>query len=131
MSRSASGAASRPTGTLSQKIHCQASPSTTAPPTSGPLATASPVTALNRPTAAPRFSGGKAEVSRARPRVITTAAPAPCTTRIATSAPTLPAIAQPAEASANSASPAAYVRARPSRSPSTAAGTSSTAKLRL
>ena len=47
----------RPTGTLSQKIHCQASPSTTAPPTSGPLATAIPVTALNSPSAAPRRLG--------------------------------------------------------------------------
>ena len=34
-------------------------PSAIAPPTSGPSATAIPVTALNRPIAAPRFSGGK------------------------------------------------------------------------
>ncbi len=31
-----------PTGTFSQKIHCQEIPSTTAPPTSGPIATAQP-----------------------------------------------------------------------------------------
>ena len=131
ISRSASGAATRPTGTLSQKIHCQASPSTIAPPTSGPQATAIPVTALNRPSAAPRRSGGNAAVSSAMPSVRSTAAPAPCATRMATRAPTLPDTAQPAEARANSTSPPAYVRARPSRSPSTAAGTSSTAKLRL
>ena len=38
----ASGASSRPTGTFSQKIHCHEIPSITAPPTSGPLATAIP-----------------------------------------------------------------------------------------
>ena len=35
-------AASSPIGTLSQKIQCQSRPSVTAPPTSGPAATASP-----------------------------------------------------------------------------------------
>ena len=40
-----------PDGTLSQKIHCQASPSAIAPPTSGPLATASPVTPKKMPSA--------------------------------------------------------------------------------
>ena len=38
---STSGIAISPIGTLSQKIHSQLMPSTTAPPTSGPLATAS------------------------------------------------------------------------------------------
>ena len=41
-SRAARATAIRPTGTLSQKIQCQSSPSVTAPPTSGPAATASP-----------------------------------------------------------------------------------------
>ena len=51
-----------PSGTLSQKIHSQAMPSVTAPPTSGPLATARPVTAKKIPSAEPRRSGGKAEL---------------------------------------------------------------------
>jgi hypothetical protein len=38
--------ASSPIGTLIQKIHCQSRPSITSPPTSGPQATAMPVTAL-------------------------------------------------------------------------------------
>jgi hypothetical protein len=62
---------------LSQKIHVQSMPSAIAPPTSGPSATAIPVTALNRPIAAPRFSGGKAAVKSVSPSVNTSAAPAP------------------------------------------------------
>ena len=56
---STSGIASSPIGTLIQKIHSQPMPSTTAPPTSGPLATASPVIALKMPIAAPRRSAGR------------------------------------------------------------------------
>ena len=58
MRASASGTTTSPSGTLSQKIHCHASPSATAPPTSGPLATARPVSAKNAPSAEPRRSGG-------------------------------------------------------------------------
>ena len=46
------GSRSARSGTLIQKIHCQARPSTIAPPTSGPLATARPVMALK--TRSPR-----------------------------------------------------------------------------
>ena len=53
--RSTSGIEISPIGTLIQKIHCHARPSTIAPPTSGPLATARPVIALKMPIAAPRF----------------------------------------------------------------------------
>jgi hypothetical protein len=69
--------AASPIGTLSQKIHSQLMPSTIAPPISGPLATAIPVTALNRPIAVPLRSGGKAALRSARPSVSTNAAPAP------------------------------------------------------
>ena len=58
----------------------------TAPPTSGPLATASPVTAKKIPSAEPRRSGGKAVLTSAIARVITSAAPRPCTARPAMSA---------------------------------------------
>src|SRR3954447_6255783 len=52
-------------------------PSAIAPPTRGPSATAIAVPALNRPIAAPRFSGGKAAVKSVSPSVSTSAAPAP------------------------------------------------------
>jgi len=62
---STSGIASSPIGTLTQKIQSQLIPSTMAPPTSGPLATATPVIALKIPIAAPRFSGGNAALRSA------------------------------------------------------------------
>ena len=104
---STNGIAARAIGTLSQKIHCQSMPSAIAPPTSGPIATAIPVTALNRPIAAPRFSGGKAALRSARPSVITRAAPAPWTARAAIRKPTLGARALAADAAANRPNPIA------------------------
>ncbi len=77
MRRSASGMAMTPIGTLSQKIHCQAMPSATAPPTTGPAIRASPVTPLNIPNALPRSSRGKAAPSSAIASGMTNAAPAP------------------------------------------------------
>src|SRR4029450_5171557 len=56
----ASGIRTRPSGTLIQKIHCQERPETTAPPTSGPSATARPPIPLQAPSARPRFSAGTA-----------------------------------------------------------------------
>ena len=47
----ASGSRTRPTGTFSQKIHCHEMPSTTAPPTSGPIATARPAMPDHAPSA--------------------------------------------------------------------------------
>ena len=102
-----SGIAIRPIGTFSQKIHSQASPSATAPPTSGPLATAMPAIALKIPIAAPRRSGGKAALSSASASVATRAAPAPWTARAAISEPASGASAQAAEAATKRPSPAA------------------------
>ncbi len=116
---------------MSQKIHCHAIPSVIAPPTSGPAATARPVTEKKIPSAQPRRPGGKAALTRAKASVTIRAAPAPCTTRAAISHPTEGASAQAAEASANSPRPAANIRRRPYRSPSAAAVISSAAKLRL
>ena len=118
-------------GTLIQKIQCHERPLTTAPPTSGPLATASPVMALKMPMAAPRRSGGKASDSRARPSGIRSADPAPCTARAAMRVSTFGARAQAAEASAKTTRPVAKPFLLPKRSPRPAAGMSSTAKLRL
>ena len=92
------GSATRPIGTLSQKIHSQLMPWTTAPPTSGPSATDTPVIALKMPIAAPRFAGGNAALSSASPSGISSAAPAPWTARAAISQPTSGASAQAADA---------------------------------
>ncbi len=107
------GMAISPIGTLTQKTHCQARPSTTAPPTSGPRATAMPVMALKMPMAAPRRSGGNEPVSSARPSGMISAAPAPCRARPAISQPASGASAQAAEAAAKSPSPVAYSRRLP------------------
>ena len=128
---STSGAARRPIGTLSQKIHSHARPCATAPPITGPPATARPVRPCNAPIAAPRRSGGKAAPTRASASGITSAAPAPWTVRAATSQPADGASAQAPEARANKTSPAASSRRRPNRSPSAAALSSSTPRLRL
>jgi hypothetical protein len=104
---STNGSAIRPIGTLTQKIHSQLSPSTTAPPTSGPAATEMPVIALKIPIAAPRFSGGKAAVRSARPSGISSAAPAPWAARAAISQPTSGASAHAAEAAVKRPSPTA------------------------
>ena len=82
-------------------------PATTAPPTSGPLATARPVIALKIPIAAPRRSGGKAALSSARPSGTSSAAPAPCSGARGDQQPTLGASAQAADAAAKSARPMA------------------------
>jgi hypothetical protein len=110
---SASGAATSPMGTLTQKIHSQAMPSTIAPPTSGPLATAIPVIALKIPIAAPRFSGGNAALRSASASVVTSAAPNPCTARAPISQPAVGASAQAADATAKSTRPTANRRRRP------------------
>ena len=114
---STNGIATSPIGTFTQKIHSQLIPSTTAPPISGPLATERPVIALKIPIAAPRFSAGNAALSSARPRVMTSAAPAPWTARPAISHPMPGASAQAAEETVKRASPAAYSLRRPYRSP--------------
>jgi hypothetical protein len=62
---------------LTQKIHCHASPCAIAPPTSGPLATARPVTPIRIPIAEPRRSGGNAALTIASDSGMTSAAPAP------------------------------------------------------
>jgi hypothetical protein len=104
---STSGIAASAIGTLTQKIHSQLTPSTTAPPTSGPAATAMPVIAEKIPIAAPRFSGGNAAESSARPSGMIRAEPAPWTARAAISVPTSGASAAAAEDAANSPRPTA------------------------
>src|ERR1700722_9344163 len=56
-------------------------PCTTAPPTSGPIATAVPLTPDHTPIAIPRRSAGKAAASSVSVSGVRIAAPAPCTAR--------------------------------------------------
>ena len=83
--RAASAAVASPTGTFSQKIHCQDAPCTIAPPTTGPAATPRPVTPPQMPMAVPRCSTGNASLIRVRVSGTRRAPPAPCTTRAAIS----------------------------------------------
>ena len=120
---------SSPIGTLIQKIHCQESPSTTAPPTSGPIATARPLMPPHAPSATPRRSAGTAFERMVRVNGITIAAPMPWTARAAISRFMLGASAAAAEATVKSASPITNIRLRPKRSPSAAPVRSRTAKV--
>ena len=114
-------------GTLIQKIQCHEMPCTTAPPTSGPSATAAPEMPDHTPNASPRRSAGKAAASSVSVSGVTAAAPAPWTARAVTSRPVVGASAAAAEAAVKSESPARNMRLRPKRSPSAAPVSSSTA----
>ena len=103
--RSASGTRTSPIGTLSQKIHCHAMPSTTAPPTTGPKAIASPPMPPHAPSARPRFSGGTAALRSVRVRGITRAPPSPWTARATFSASTVGASAAATDPSVKTSSP--------------------------
>ena len=120
----------RPIGTLSQKIHCQSTPSAIAPPTTGPAMRASPVSATEDAERLRALSGGNAALSSAIASGTTSAAPTPCMARAAISQPIVGASAHAADAATNSPRPAANMRRRPKRSPSAAPVISSTAKLR-
>ena len=123
-----SGAATSATGTLSQKIACQLTPSTTAPPITGPSATPSPETPPQIPMASGRIAAGTAAASRVSESGMTAAAPRPWTARAAISAPGLLLSADAMEATVNSVSPPSITRRRPHRSPSVAAGSMKVAK---
>ena len=125
--RAASGIRTSPIGTLIQKIQCQEMPCTTAPPTSGPIATAIPLMPDHTPIAIPRCSAGKASASSVSVSGVTIAAPAPWTARAATSRPVFGASAAAAEAAVKIDRPITNMRLRPKRSPSAAPVSSSTA----
>lgn len=101
------------------------------PPIRGPLATASPVTALKMPSAAPRRAGGTAAVSRVSVSGIMIAAPTPWTARKAISSLIPGERAAAAEAPVKTASPVRKSRRRPNLSPRDAPSISSTAKVRV
>ena len=122
-----SGSKARPIGTLIQKIQCQEMPSTTAPPTSGPIATAAPLMPDQTPIAIPRRLVGKALASRVRVSGVTIAAPVPWIALAATSSPVLGATAAAPEAAVKIETPITNIRLRPKRSPRAAPMSSRTA----
>ena len=125
----ASGISASPIGTLSQKIHCQEMPSTTAPPTSGPIATARPLIPPHAPRTRPRRLAGTAELRIVSVSGVTMAPPRPCTARAAIRTSIEGARAAAAEASVKIPRPITNRRRRPKRSPSAAPVMSSTAKV--
>ena len=118
-------------GTLSQKIQCQLMPSTIAPPTRGPSATARPPTAPQAPSATPRRSAGTAALRRVRVSGTTIAAPVPWRARATMSVSMLLDSAAAADAPVKSARPTMNIRLRPNRSPSAAPVSSNTANVRV
>jgi len=102
-----------------------------APPTSGPIATPRPLTPPQIPSAIPRRAGKTASASSVSVSGSTIAAPSPCNARAAISASVLPDTAAPALARVKMASPTANIRRRPSRSPSAAPVSSSTANVNV
>jgi hypothetical protein len=125
----ANGIRIRPNGTFSQKIHCQEMPSTIAPPTSGPSATARPPMPPQAPSASPRRFGGTADERIVSVNGSTIAPPRPWTARAAISSFAEPASAAMADAPVKMVRPIANSRRRPKRSPSAAPVRSSTAKV--
>ena len=125
----ASGMRAMPMGTLTQKIQFHATPSTMAPPTSGPMAMARPPTAPQAPSATPRRSAGTAALSSVNVRGVTMAAPIPCAMRPTSSISTLLEDAAKAEAAAKMATPRMNMRRRPKRSPSAAPVSRNTANV--
>ena len=126
---SASGINTSPIGTLSQKIHCHERPSTTAPPTTGPKATARPLIPPQAPSASPRFPAGTAALRIVSVSGITSAPPSPCRARARLSASTEGASAAATEPTVKMPSPIEKTRRRPKRSPSAAPVRSSTANV--
>ena len=118
-----------PTGTFSQKTQCHEMPLTTAPPTSGPNATARPLMPPHAPRKTPRRSSGTPAERIVSVSGITIAPPSPCTARAASSTPIVGASAAAAEPAVKIAIPIANSRRRPKRSPSAAPVRSSTAKV--
>ena len=115
--RHVSAAASSPIGTFTQKTERQLPASTSAPPSTGPIAMLRPITPAHRPIACAR---SRASVNVLRMIDIATGLsiepPTACTMRKTISSCTLGARLQSSEPSVNSTSPSLKTRARPNRS---------------
>ena len=113
----ASTIAATPTGTLIQKIDRQPSPSTSAPPRTGPSAMLSPTTPPQTPIARARSRGSvNVFVMIDMATGLSMEPPTACTVRNAISQPSPGATLHSSEPTVNRASPAWKVRRRPTRS---------------
>ena len=117
------------TGRFRKKIARQDTYSVSAPPTTGPIASASADTPAQVPIALPRSSGGKVTVMIESVAGIMNAAPTPWTARPAISQPWSGASPIAALDSANTTTPKRNMRRRPRMSPSRPPVTSRTAKV--
>lgn len=102
--------------------------SASSPPATGPSPAAIPPIDAQARTAPARFSGAVVSSSSASDVGISSAAPAACTSRAATSVSTFGASAQPTEARVNTANPVRKTGLWPERSAMRPAGTRSAAK---
>ena len=127
----ASGIATSPIGTLTQKIHCQARPSAIAPPTSGPIAIARPAMPPHAPSATARRSRGTAADRIVRLSGVRIAPPRPWMARATIRTLTFDDSAAIAEPPVKIARPMMNRRFRPNRSPSAAPVRSRTANVRV
>ncbi len=101
-----------PIGTLTKKIHRQDS-EVSRPPSSGPMATARPVTAPQTPNAVPRSRPRNASASSASDTENMIAPPIPCKARDSSSISVLAAKPHSIDAPVNTPRPTRYSSRRP------------------
>ena len=118
-----------PIGTLTKNTHSQPNPSVSAPPISGPTATAAPIVPPKMPNAVPRSWGGKAPAMSASEQANMHAAPVPCTARARLSMSGVVESPQASDAAMNRARPIVNTSRRPKRSASEPAVSSSAASV--
>ena len=105
-----------PIGAFTKKIHRQDRPEVSTPPSSGPMATARPVTAPQAPNATPRSWPRKESASNASDTANMIAPPTPCKARDSCSITVLTAKPQSTDARVKIARPARYSKRRPNMS---------------
>ena len=103
--RRASGTSASPSGTFSQKIHCQPTKVARPPPSNGPTAAPRPPIPPHAPSTAPRRCSGVAALSMVSDSGAKIAPPAPWTARAAIRVPTVGARAAAAEPSGEQTHP--------------------------
>src|ERR1022692_2310419 len=104
-----------PIGTFTKKIHRQDRPEVRMPPSSGPIATARPVTAPQTPNATPRSLPRKASASSASDTANMIAPPTPCKARDSWSISVLTAKPHSTDAQVKTTSPTMYTRRQQER----------------
>ena len=102
-----------PIGTFTKKMYRQDRPEVSTPPSSGPMATARPVTVPQTPNAMPRSFPRKESASNASDTANMIAPPTPCKPRESWSISVLAAKPHSTEAQVNTARPTRYSRRRP------------------